>query len=213
MKTHYRLTVIMSIAIVMLFYLVSKNNTGLIKSPDKVSILKNTFSDPVIREIDSLSLKKLMPFFKVKTDEFDPNKISSYKPKEAPDLPKGNAIYCYFEKKDDTVSNLRVRMQVENVEWLFFKRCQFLIDGVVYEYSPTVVEFNSGSPGWVCEWFDNSVNHANVAIVRALSKAKAAKVKIIGRHYDKVLKISNEQLKSINNTLSLYTAMGGEINS
>lgn len=212
MKTHLKLTVILIVVIVAAFHIITKNNDGLGKRPKSISMLKGAFSDAIdTPEVDSTTFKRLLPYFKIKKDEFDVNGILSYLPKDSPERPKANALYCYFEQVGDSVINLRIRMQVENKEWLFFKHCQFLIDGNVYDYYPGDTELNVGTPGNVCEWFDESVNENNIQIVKALSTAKEAKVRILGRHYSKIVVISKEQLQSINDTLSLFRAMGGSV--
>lgn len=212
MKTHQKLTFTLIIVIAALLYIVNKNNGQLKGKADSLSMLKETFSDVTnASEIDSTALKKLLPFFKVKKDEFDPNGRLKYVCKDSPEAPKGSAMYCYFEQINNTVADLRFRMQFENKEWLFIRKCQFLIDNIVYEYYPSDFEFNAGNPGRVCEWFDDSINESNAGLIKALSKAKEAKVKVIGRHYHTVIVISPQQIESINNTLTLYSAMGGDI--
>lgn len=212
MKTHLKLTVILIVVIAVAFHIITKNNDGLRKTTKTFSMLKTTFSgNSGNHEVDSTTFKRLLPFFNIKKDEFDAHGILSYVPKDSPDRPKSNALYCHFEQVGDSVVNLRIRLQVENKEWLFFKHCQFLIDGNVYDYYPGNTEFNVGTPGNVCEWFDESVNENNIQIVKALSSAKEAKVRIIGRHYSKIVVFSKEQLQSINNTLALYIAMKGVV--
>jgi hypothetical protein len=212
MKTHLKLTVILIVVIFAAFHIINKNNNSLRESSNSISMFKTAFTGTIPSpEIDSITFKKLLPFFKIKKDEFDPVGILSYIPKDSPEKPKGNAFYCYFEQINDSVDNLRVRMQIENRDWLFVKKCIFLIDGNVYEYNPKNFELNGGNPGMVCEWFDDSVCESNVGIIKALSKAKEAKVKLIGRHTHKIIEISREQIESINNTLTLYSAMRGAI--
>lgn len=210
MKTHLKLTLILIVVIVAAFQIINQKNTRLHKKAH-ISVVK-TFSGKMdTPEIDSTIVKKLLPFFKIKKDEFDSSGLLSYIPKGSPERTKGNAIYCYFEQIDDSVTNLRFRVQVENRNWLFLKKCQFLIDGRVYDYNPQSVELNTGSPGMVCEWFDDSVNENNIEIIKALSNAKRAKVKISGRNSHKVVVISLEQIRSINNTLTLFAAMRGAV--
>ncbi|MHA3788245.1 hypothetical protein ACX0HA_08560 [Flavobacterium hauense] len=213
MKTHQKLTMVLFSVIIAVVYIIGKNNNQSLHRSDRVTIVKKSAFSIVEREIliDSAAFKRLSPFFKIKKDEFDPNGTLTYVPADSPEKPKGDAIYCYFERINDSVSNLRVRMQIEHKEWLFYKKCQFLVDGKVYEYSPQSIELNVGNPGKVCEWFDEAVNANNIDIIRALSKAREAKVKIIGRHYNKIIVFSKEQFLSINNTLELYSAFRGTI--
>lgn len=212
MKTHQKLTMVLFSVIVAIVYIVGKNNNKPLHTADNITIIKSAFSMTEEETvIDSAAIKRLSPFFKVKRDEFDPSGTLTYVPADSPEKPKGDAIYCYFEQVNDSVSNLRIRMQVENKEWLFYKKCQFLVDGKVYEYSPQNIELNVGNPGLICEWFDEAVNENNIEIIKALSKARQAKVKIIGRHYNKVVIFSKEQFLSINNTLELYSALRGDI--
>ncbi|PZR20198.1 MAG: hypothetical protein DI539_11580 [Flavobacterium psychrophilum] len=213
MKTHLKLTIVLFAAIAALFFLVSKNHKFSSKPVKNITVLNNktTVISRDARKVDSMAFKRLIPFFKLKKDEFDASGTVTYLPKGSPEKPKSNAFYCYFEHINDSVGNLRVRMQVENKEWLFYKKCQFLIDGVVYDYTPSDIEFSEGGAGAICEWFDNAVNQDNYSIIKALSVAKAAKVKVYGRHYDKIFILSNDQLLSIDHTLNLYTALNGDL--
>ncbi|MFD2600538.1 hypothetical protein [Flavobacterium suzhouense] len=212
MKTHLKLTVVLFVAVAALFLLISRNHKSFSGRSNNVTVLNNSSSEVLkqTKKVDSLEFKRLISYFKLKRDEFDPSGTIRYMPETSPEKPKGNAIFCYFDQTDDLVANLRLRMQVENKEWLFYKRCQFLIDGKIFDYIPSNIEFNQAGTGNVCEWFDNAINENNFVIVKALSKAKIAKVKILGRNYDKVIVFTDKDIASIDHTLELYSAMNGE---
>lgn len=160
-------------------------------------------------KIDSVAIKQLLPSFKVRRDEYDPNSILYYREKSVPVLCRGNGAYCYFEQVNDIAVNLRFCFQVQAKEWMFIKKCQFLIDGIPYEYYPENLEYYPGDKSKVCEWFDDSVNENNIRIIKAVSTADEVKVKITGRHNHVIISIPQYQIQSIFKTLSLYNALNG----
>ncbi|MDV6169142.1 hypothetical protein R1T16_11970 [Flavobacterium sp. DG1-102-2] len=163
--------------------------------------------------VDSVAIKQLLPLFKIKKDEYDPNSIIYYREKSIPDLCHGNAAYCYFEQVNNVAGNLRFCFQVQTNEWMFIKKCQFLVDGIPYEYYPENLEYYPGDKAKVCEWFDDSVNENNIRIIKAVSTAADVKVKITGRHNHTIISIPQNQIKSIFNTLSLFIALNGNDHS
>lgn len=166
---------------------------------------------PIMRNsgVDSVTVKQLLPYFKIKKDEYDPNNILYYREKTIPDLCRGNAAYCYFEQVNNVAGNLRFCFQVQTSEWMFIKKCQFLVDGVPYEYYPENLEYYPGDKTKVCEWFDDSVTENNIRIIKAVSTAAEVKVKITGRHNHTIISIPQKQIQSIFNTLALFTALNG----
>jgi hypothetical protein len=161
--------------------------------------------------IDSVAFKRLLPLFKIKKDLYDPNGYVYYKEKSIPELCEGNGLYCYFEQINNAAGNLRFCFQIQTTEWMFIKKCQFLIDGNPYEYYPSNNEYYPGDKGKVCEWFDDSVNESNLQILKAISIARDVKIKLTGRHYHKVITIPKKQAESIFNTLAIYKALNGKI--
>lgn len=159
--------------------------------------------------IDSVAIDKLSPFFNFKKDEFDPRGRTWIKPKSAPKYIDMNGIYCYFMRTDDGVSNFRFSVQFYADDWLFIRKCQFLIDGKAYEYIPSNVE-RDNADGYIWEWFDEKVESSNdIEIIKALAQAKSAKIKFIGRQYYKIRNISEKDILNIRRAVDLYTAMGG----
>jgi len=158
---------------------------------------------------DSLKSKALEKYFTKKKDEFSNNNKTWYTPKTAPQFTNRNGIYCYFQTENGIPSNLRFRFQYYSDDWLFFDRLQFSIDGKAYEFIPTKTETDSGNGGYIWEWFDDTLTDADKELIYALSKAKTAKVKIIGKQYFDIKTISKEQITGIHNTLELYNALGG----
>ena len=101
-------------------------------------------------------------------------------------------------------------MQYYSDEWLFFNRVQFSIDGKAYEYVPLNTETDNGDGGYIWEWFDESITNSDKDLISALSNAKSAKMKLIGRQYFDIRTISKDQIKNIKRTLDLYKEMGGK---
>lgn len=162
--------------------------------------------------IDSATVKKLSYLFIFNKDEFDPRELTWIKPKSAPQYTNQNGIYCYFMKDVNGVSNFRFRIQYYSDDWLFIHKYQFSIDNSAYEFIPNNVETDSGNGGYIWEWCDENIHTNNdIELIKALSNAKSAKIKFIGRQYHDIKTISPKQIKSIRNTIELYTAMGGDL--
>ena len=152
--------------------------------------------------IDSLLVKKLKPLFRNKTDEFSTDKTTWITPRESAKYRNMNGIYCYFSS-----NNLRFVFQYHSDSWLFFSKCQFLIDGKAFEYTPSNQKRDNDETG-ITEWFDDPVDATNKDIIMALSNTKSAKLKLIGDNYVDYKVISKKQITSIKNTLDYYKALG-----
>ncbi|QPH40660.1 hypothetical protein [Pedobacter endophyticus] len=161
-------------------------------------------------KLDSVKIKKLKQFFRVRKDEFSPTRTTWYEPKSAPRYINRNGLYCYFQSENDIPSNLRFRMQYYSDDWLFFRKVQFLIGNKAYEYVPMNTETDNGDGGHIWEWFDESIRESDKELINALANAKSAKMKLIGRQYFDIRNITKEQMKDIKRTLELYQAMGGK---
>ena len=162
--------------------------------------------------IDSITVKKISSLFTFNKDEFDPRELTWIKPKSAPQYTNQNGIYCYFMKDIDGVSNFRLRIQYYSDDWLFIRKYQFSIDNKAYEFIPNNVETDSGNGGYIWEWCDENIHSNNdIELIKALSNAKTAKIKFIGRQYHDIKTISQKQIKGIKDALNLYLAMGGSL--
>lgn len=160
-------------------------------------------------KIDSVKIKELLPFFKVKKDEFDPNGKTWYEPKSAPQYTNRNGIYLYFAVQNGKVAALRFRVQYYSDDWLFFKKIQFSIDENAYEYIPSNTETDCGNGGKIWEWFDEALTGSDRDLIYALVEAKSAKMKFIGRQYYDIKTITRNQISDMKRALELYRAMGG----
>ncbi len=159
-------------------------------------------------KIDSVKVKELEKFFTLKKDEFSNNNKIWYMPKSAPQYTNRNGIYCYFQTENGIPNNLRFRIQYYAEDWLFFKKVQFSIDDIAFEYIPRNVETDHGS-GNIWEWFDEGLTSSDKELIYALVDAKNAKMKFIGRQYHDIKTISQQQISDIKRTLELYNALGG----
>lgn len=160
-------------------------------------------------QIDSAKVAELTPYFTIKKDEFDPKAPVWYKPKSAPVYTDRNGIYCYFMTENGIPKNFRFRIQYYADNWLFFKKVQFSIDDNAYEYIPISTETDNGS-GNIWEWFDEQVRSEDKELIFALSNAKSAKMKFIGRQYYDIKTITPQQALDIKRTIELYKALGGD---
>lgn len=162
-------------------------------------------------EIDSLKIAELKKYFKIKSDEFDPNKHNSYLPKNAPSYVNRNGIYCYFFERGGYSNNLRLRIQYHSDNWLFIEKVKFSIDGEAFELIPQKTDRDSGNGGKIWEWIDIPVDGSTIDMISALSTAKSAKMKLSGRQYNKVKNISKQQITDISRVVEMFYAMGGQI--
>lgn len=167
-------------------------------------------SNSSVSKVDSAKIKELLPYFNVKKDEFDPNGKIWYKPKSAPKYTNQNGIYLYFATQEGNTCPLRFRVQYYADDWLFFKKIQFSIDGNAYEYIPSDTEHDNGNGGKIWEWFDEALSGSDKELIYALTEAKNAKMKFIGRQYHDIKVITKSQITDMKRTLELYRAMGGD---
>lgn len=176
-----------------------------------INAAENTAEEePVEIKIDSAKINELLPFFRVKKDEFDPRGKTWYEPKGAPQYTNRNGIYLYFGVQEGKPLSLRFRIQYYAEDWLFFKKVQFSIDDNAFEYIPSNTETDSGYGGKIWEWFDEPLNKKDRELIYALANANLAKMKFIGRQYYDIKTITKEQIKDIKRVLELYIAMGGD---
>ena len=162
-------------------------------------------------KVDYEKLKKLKLNFRTKKDEFSTDNVVFYYPKSAPIYINTNALYVYFNTTNDKANPLRFRFQYHADDWLFIKIVEFSIDGILYMYVPREVQRdNDGGGTW--EWFDDSIkiNAYDMDLLIALSKAKNAKMKIVGKYAD-VKTITSSQIKAIKETIELHEMLGGSL--
>lgn len=159
---------------------------------------------------DSVKIKELIPFFRVSKDEFDVNGVTWYEPNDAPKYINRNGIYIYFGVDKNGIKPLRLKIQYTADDWLFFKKVNFSIDDKPFEYVPRKTETDHGG-GIIWEWSDEAiVDTSDKELIKALASAKSAKMKFIGSQYHNIKNISQKQIQSINRTIELYKAMGGD---
>ncbi len=186
----------------------SMNNS--IKDEMDNSKNQETANQSKTAKYDTAKVKELEKYFRIKADEFSNDNKKWYEPKNAPQYTNRNGIYCYFMTENGVPSNLRFRVQYYADDWLFFNKIQFSIDGKAYDYIPDKTETDSGNGGYIWEWLDQNLTSSDKELIYALANAKNAKMKFIGRQYYNIKTITQDQIKSIKNTLDIYNAMGGQ---
>lgn len=180
-----------------------------IESLDGTAKIDNAAMKDEAPAIDSTAVKELSRYFNINKDEFDKNGKAWYIPKSAPKYTNANGIFCYFEVVNGKADNFRFKIQYHADDWLFIQRVQFSIDGNAYEYIPLNMETDSGNGGFIWEWFDENVRSSDIPLIEALANAKDAKMKLQGRQYFDIKKISKDQILNIKRSLALYKALGG----
>lgn len=172
--------------------------------------IKSQLNEDILQNVDSNKIKELIKYFDVKKDEFSNDNVIWYKPKSAPKYVNQNGIYCYFQTQNDIPNNFRFRVQYMAEDWLFFESVQFSIDGNAYKYIPLNTKTDHGN-GLIWEWFDEQISSSSDrGLIEALAYSKNVKVKFNGRQYQKIKKLTKNQIIDIKNTLELYRAMGGK---
>lgn len=161
-----------------------------------------------LEESDSLGLKKLLSKFIIIKDDFLTEKVSWYKPNNAPKYVNQNGFYIYFNFVLGKPKYLRLRIQYYAEDWLFIKKIQFLIDEKPYEYFPTIMQQDNDG-GYIWEVADNLILYKDKEFIYALANAKEAKMKLIGSKYYDIRNISASQIEGIKNTITLYNSLGG----
>lgn len=158
---------------------------------------------------DSSKVNELLKFFDVEKDKFSPEGLTWYVPKDKPSIPK-SGVYCYISKKNDLKPTLRFVAKYTSERMLFVERIYFAIGDNAYAYEPYKVrrEYVAGTD---IEWADDALNEQSKEIILALIKQDKAEVKFSGTNYYDVRTISKKQIESINRTIELYQAMGGEM--
>ena len=188
-----------------------KNSINKISDKDNNRGIYSESESSNINLIDSIQIKELSPNFIFEKDKFDPNGKTWIKHKDNQKYINKNDIGCYFMSINNNVSNFRFFIQYLADDWLFVQKYQFSIDGNAYEFVPNQVERDNGD-GKIWEWSDDSINTKNkFALIKALAYSKEAEIKIIGRNYYEIKKITQKQINAIKETYQLYLAMGGII--
>ena len=163
-----------------------------------------------IREIDSVKIKELMPYFNKEVDEFDVDKRKWIKPKTAAKYVNANSIYFYFSATDSEVSSLRLKIQYCAEDWLFIEKYIFNIDGFPIEFIPNEVK-RDNKGGQIWEWSDSPMTGFEASLIDAIEYCKSIKIKFVGDDYAKVKNISSKEVESLKRSIKLYKAMGGSI--
>lgn len=158
--------------------------------------------------IDSVKIKELVHFFNERKDEFEG--ISWIENKQSPKYRNQNGFYLYFMRnKEGGISNLRFVGQYEAEDWLFIRSLKLNINGNIWEYTPKNIKSDHDSRIW--EWFDDSVSSDNALLIEAIAYSEnPIKVRFIGKQYYGERTISKKDIKSIQQTLEYYKALGGK---
>jgi len=175
------------------------------------SIREKIFNDSDIvktveKGFDTIAYNKLITNFNIKEEEFSSPKKNWIQPKSKPKYIDTNWIYSYFqENADRQVSNLRLVIQYGADDWLFIQKIQMLIDDNLFEISASEVKRDHNA-GKIWEWTDIRMDSE---LKTALESAKSIKIKFTGQNYSKERILSQKEITSLNETVSLYNVMKG----
>jgi len=186
------------------------NRDSIIKSlyDDIVATSKEKYDSMLLNiEYNHAKAEALKRYFSFRKDEFGDHVW--VEPRDAPQYIDINGIYCYFMLVDGKPSNLRFKIQYRADDWLFIQSYKFLVDGQNYDYVPNKVERDHDTYIW--EWSDTPVTVLTETLLNSLSEAKNAKIRFVGRQYQKDRVITPKQITSIKRTLDLFYALGGQI--
>lgn len=151
-------------------------------------------------------IAKLAPLFSENTDEF--KHTTWVHLKSEPKYRNTNAVYMYFQMKDDKATNLRLVLQYVAEDWLFIKNVVFLINGWDFTYNNLNFERdNSGYEIW--EWADLSVS--DPVLVAAIQNADTFKIRYEGSQYTKDIELTKKQIQSLKDVIEYYKLLGGKI--
>lgn len=164
---------------------------------------------PYTTDKDSATIKKLIPLFTIKRDEFSTDQSAWVVPKSKPQFINQNGFYSYFQYSNGVASNFRFVIQYAADDWLFIKNAIFSADNLVFEYYPSD-NFKRDNNSTIWEWSDQNLGAEYQGMMIAISKANQVKVKLVGSDYSKVKELNKKQIESLKNTYNLYIALGGK---
>ena len=151
-------------------------------------------------------VEKLKPLHEFEFDEF--NNITWVRHKDIYKRNNFNGIYCYFGIKDGKPENFRLRIHYYGDHWLFIKKHRLVLDGYIYEYTPSEMKRDNNSNVW--EWSDEYISLNDRIFIEKLSEQDELKIRHIGSTYYDDIRINSKYIKYLKQTLDLYEAMGGE---
>ena len=155
------------------------------------------------------TIKNLRKYFDYEIDEF--TKKTFVEPKARPKYINVNGCYCYFQLENDVKAyNLRMKLQYEGNNWIFFSHVQWNVDGWTYEYTPSEIKRDHDSRVW--EWFDDSSkNDALALLIVKIANCKSASYRLMGNTRTQTFKLTSAQIEAIKRTYDLYLAYNGEL--
>jgi hypothetical protein len=115
--------------------------------------------------LNSVKIKELLPYFRVKKDEFDPDGGTWYEPKSAPNYTNRNGIYLYF--KAGKVDKIKINILTDHITVVSEHTGQELykdkLKQAVIEFKTAVIKQYFG-PVEAKKVFNNYYNKKNVSI-------------------------------------------------
>ena len=118
---------------------------------------------------------------------------------------------AYIGKQEHGLPWLRLRILYVADDWLFIEKYIIKVDGRVYEITENKygeIETDNGGGG-IWEWLDRSVGPREFKIIKAIADAKDAKIRFVGRQYNKDRVVTKREKQALKNVLDAYEALGG----
>lgn len=166
-----------------------------IDSIKKANLIQDSINQCIVKELQCKFINKV--------DEF--TGTTWVIPKTAPKYRNINGTYCYFAKSESAAYNFRFVLQYAADDWLFIRHLYFNIDGRNLVFRNVAFDRDNNTKIW--EWCDLAVE--SPTLITMLENAKTVKIKMEGLEYEEVRILNAKTLKSIQNTIKYYKALGG----
>lgn len=164
----------------------------------------------VFREENLEQAKKSLKSLHVDHDEFEG--VFWYRDKSSPKYTNQNGLYLYFGLDGDhkIIQPLRIAIQYQANDWIFFEKVAFNIDGEKVEYDPARVRTETDDSG-IFEWVDQAMHEEEFSIISRIIDSKESTIRLYGRTGNVDRKVTETQKKAMSNVLKAYELLGGSV--
>jgi hypothetical protein len=171
-------------------------------SPAPIPALPTAVQNAVIQKT-KLQQEALLAKLHKKTDKMEG--ITWYMDKTSPQNNDTNAFFLYFGVQNGNPFLPRLKVQYEGSSWLFIDSFFVVADGRRFDKS--YAHFERGSNTNIWEWYDDSMDEADRAMIEAIIRSKEATIRFVGAQYHADKKISAVQKEALKNVLAAYDAL------
>lgn len=135
--------------------------------------------------------------------------LTFYQHKSSPQYRNANGAYLYFSKEDTkgTITPIRLSIQYYGDDWLFLESAWAKADGTRITLATGKWDRDNDSKVW--EWADHEVPASFYPDIKKMAFAKDVVIRLEGKKYYQDLKLTQAQLKAMQEVLTAYEAAGG----